>query len=229
MKSDETTEERKTKRGTRAASRTKTAYDIFEISIGRARNLIKIHKDAHGKKGKPPSYLSDTYRGSILLAIAALDAFVRSYVVARIREVLVEKENDIPGELRDKIKHFLKEDGLLDAARQDDLLERVGKAFENDFSKRSFQGTKNITECLKLIGHSDVFHEIAVAAGVNEDTLKEELDKFTERRHAIAHCGDHDMSQNPPIENTITKKDAQNCIRVVTTVAKTLNALRMDQ
>jgi hypothetical protein len=119
----------------------------------------------------------------------------------------------------------LKDDHLLEAARKDDLLSRVEKAFRQDFERKSFQGVKNITDCLQFIGFDDVFHAVAVSESLNEDNLKEDLNRFTKRRHAIAHQGDYDLSQNPPIENSIRKKEAEDCIKLITKIAAAIHKL----
>ena len=197
-----------------------TSYDIFELCIQRARNLIKLHEAAHGKAGKPEKYTSDAHRAAIVLAISALDAFVRDFVITRTRLLLISKSLALPEALATQIKKFLKDDDLLEAARKDDLLERVEKAFRNDFERRSFQGTKNIGEQLRIVGYDDIFHEVAIKAQLNEDTLREDLDRFTARRHAIAHRGDYDLNQRPPKENVVTKKEAANCVKLVCSIAR---------
>jgi hypothetical protein len=75
------------------------------------------------------------------------------------------------------------------------------------------------------VGYDDVFHDVAVSAEENEDNLRARLDRHTNRRHAIAHRGDYDLSQNPPREQPVTKKDAEDCIRIVTTIAKHIDKL----
>jgi hypothetical protein len=151
------------------------SFEIFNFCIERSKNLLKIHQAAHGKKAKPEKYLADAHRAAIVLAISALDAFIRSFVIARIRSLLGDKTAALPGPLADRIKNFLKEDALLEAARKDDLLDRVEKAFQKDFERQSFQGTRQITESLKLIGHENVFHAIAISASENEETMRERL------------------------------------------------------
>ena len=79
---------------------------------------------------------------------------------------------------------------------------------------------------MKLLGHKDVFATIAKSASVNEHNLKNELGRFTKRRHIIAHCGDYDLSQTPPVENKILKKDVMACIKTVELVAQEINKLR---
>ncbi len=166
-----------------------TSFDIFELCVQRARNLVKLHETAHGKAGKPERFTSDAHRAAIVLAISALDAFVRDFVISRTRALLAAKTSTLPPALSEQIKRFLKDDDLLQAARKDDLIERVEKAFRSDFEKRSFQGTKNIEEQLRVVGYQDIFHEVAIRAGLNEDTLRADLDRFTQRRDAIAHRG----------------------------------------
>lgn len=202
-----------------------TSFDIFELCVARARNLIKLHEAAHGKAGKPEKYASDAHRAAIVLAVAALDAFVRDFVIRRTRTLLANKAQALPEALKIQIKKFMKDDDLLDAARKDDLLERVDKAFRSDFEKQSFQGTKNIEEQFRIVGYDDIFHQVAIDAGLNEDTLRADIDKFTKRRHVIAHRGDYDLDQRPPPENDITKKDAEDCVRLVCRVAKHIHEL----
>lgn len=205
------------------------SFEIFLCCIERAENLLKIHQAAHGKKrAKPERYLADAHRAAIVLAISALDAFIRSFVIMRVRSILGDKTVTIPGPLADRIKSFLTGDALLEAARKDDLLDRVEKAFRNDFEKKSFQGTSQITESIKLVGYNDVFHDIAISAGENEDTMRQRLDRFTNRRHVIAHRGDYDLTQNPPREQSITKKDAEECIKAVTLIATHINKLGLQ-
>lgn len=204
-----------------------SSFDIFCMCIDRAKNMVKIHAAAHGKGGKPEKYMSDAHRAAVVLSVSALDAFVRTFVISRTRNLLADRTRALPAPLCDHIMRFVRDKDLLEAARNDDLLDRVEKAFRSDFEKRSFQGCKVIAEYMQLVGFEDVLHEVAVNAGVNEDTLREELDEYTERRHTIAHRGDYDLSVNPPEENTITKTYAQNCIKLVTLIAKHINELEI--
>ena len=202
-----------------------TSHVVFELCIQRSRNLLKLHEAAHGKAGKPEKYTSDAHRAAIVLAISALDAFVRDFVLARTRTLLTTKAVALPQGLSTEIKKFLKDDALLDAARKDDLIERVDKAFRAEFERRSFQGTRNIEDQLRIVGFDDVFHEVAVKAHMNEETMRADLDRFTQRRHAIAHRGDYDLTENPPRENLVTKKDAEDCIKLICRIAKEIHLL----
>ena len=202
-----------------------TSFHIFLFCIGRAENLLKIHEAAHGKKCKPLKEYSDLHRAALLLAISALDAFIRTHVISEVRNILADTKRPLHESLLSRIKKYINHDALIDAARRSDLIDRVERVLQNDFEKQSFQGTKNITEGLQILGHNDIFQEIAVKAKMNEDTLKKELDEYTERRHVVAHRGDYDLNQKPPRENVITKKYANDCIRLVVTIAKTIDVI----
>jgi hypothetical protein len=201
------------------------AFEVFKISITRADNLLRIHKAAHGKKSKPERYLADAHRAVIVLAISALDAYVRTLFIEKIRELLVDGK-EIPVSLESRIKSYLKEDGLLEAARKGDLLGRVEKAIQNDFDKKSFQGCKIIEEYLEMAGIKNVFKVIAEKANMNETLLRTQLDSYTNRRHLIAHRGDHDLTKNPPEETEIKKDYAINCIKLIRKIVNYINSLR---
>lgn len=202
-----------------------TSYDIFELCITRARNLIQLHKDAHGKAGKPPPYASDAHRAAIVLAVSALDAFVRDFVITRTLELLSSQSRELPEPLAQKVKKLIGEDELLKAARLGDLQERVEKAIRQSFEYQSFQGTRAIERELKLAGYENIFHTIAVNENLNEEKLRKDLDRFTSRRHAVAHRGDYDLTENPPPEQTITKTEATECIKLVSRIAKQMQKI----
>lgn len=202
-----------------------TAYSVFQSSVKRAKNLLEIHKMAHGAQSRPQAFLADTHRAAIVLAISALDAFVRTLVIDRIVSTVANPSITISDKLRQQIKDYLTCDIILDAAREGDLSSKIEQAFTKRFEERSFQGVDKITEAMKLIGFDDIFSTIAKSASVNEATLKSTLGKFTKRRHIIAHRGDYDLSQTPPVEKKILKKDAVECIKTVERVAHEINKL----
>ncbi len=169
--------------------------------------------------------MADAHRAAIVLAVSALDAFIRMFVLAKIRELLTDQNKILSDTLTKKITTYIRPEDLLEAARKNDLLDRVEKAFRNELEKISFQGTKKISECISWVGYKDIFHDIALKAKVNEDSLKTNLDEFTQRRHTIAHNGDYDLSQNPPVENVITKTHVEDCIKLVEKIANHINEI----
>ncbi len=209
--------------------KTYSPYDIFNLSIKRAKNLIKIYSEAKKMGNLTADELSDAYRASIVLSISALDAFIRTFIISKIRKLIAKSEQKLPDSLIDKIKKFITSELLIEAARKNDLLDRVEKSFTADFDKKSFQGTKNIDEFMKMIGFKNIFHDISVKANINEETLKNDLDKYTVRRHMIVHKGDYDLAKMPPTENKITKKEVEECIKVVSNIAKYIHYLEKEK
>jgi RiboL-PSP-HEPN len=202
-----------------------TPYSIFQSSVKRAKNLIAIHRLAHGQQSRPPAFLSDTHRASIVLAVSALDAYIRTLVIDRIVSTVANPKKVVPEKLREHIKTYLSHDIIFEAARQGDLSSKVEKAMRERFDDQSFQGVRKITEAMRLIGYEDVFAIIAQSASENETNLKEKLSKYTKRRHIIAHCGDYDLNQTPPEENKLLKEEVLECIHVVELVAREINKL----
>jgi hypothetical protein len=196
-----------------------TSYSIFERSLKRAENLFRIRGETLAMKAQLQPEICDARRSAIVLAVAALDAYVRTFVVEKIMAKLADLTQPVPTKLKQQSKDFLDHDNLFDAARYGDLGSRLEKAFRESFEEKSFQGVKNIEEAMKLIGHEDVFHTIAGSASVNEDHLKRDLARFTKRRHVIAHCGDYDLTQTPPKENDISDDDVKKCIQTVKLMA----------
>ena len=202
-----------------------TPYTIFQHSIVRARNLVTIHGLAHGARARPHAFLADAHRAAIVLAVSALDAFVRTFVIDRIVSIVGTPAKTISPVLRERIKGCLSHDSVLDSARAGDITSRVERALRDSFDTQSFQGVEKITEAMKLLGYRDVFETMAAAAGVNERNLKKDLGTFTQRRHLIAHRGDFDLDQTPPAENKILKEDVLKCIKTVELVAREIAKL----
>lgn len=204
-------------------------YEIFNLSIERAKNLHKIHKAANDNGSLKTEELQDAYRASIVLSISALDAFIRIFIIEKIRDLIGKTDEKLPGSLTDKIKIFIKPEYLIEAARKNDLSDRVEKRFQADFDNKSFQGTKNINENMQLIGFKDIFKDISTRANINERTLKDKLDKYTLRRHMIVHKGDYDLAKVPPQEIRISKKEANECKNLVVEIAKHIHALEKNK
>lgn len=202
-----------------------TAFSLFQSSIKRARNLLEIHRLAHSTRKLPRKSLADAHRAAVVLAVSALDAYVRTLVIAKIVAIVANPSEKIPDKLQDQIKNYLDQDSLLEAARKGDISYRVGKAFRKKYEDKSFQGVENIIVAMKLLGIDDVFATIAKKAMVNEAILKRDLGIYTNRRHIIAHCGDYDLNQTPPVEKNILKKDVLSCIRTVELIAREINEL----
>src|SRR5262245_24118693 len=80
------------------------SYDVFKLCIERARNLVKIHQAAHGNQSRPEGFLADAHRAAIVLSVSALDAYVRTACLERIRIIIADKSRELPNALSAEIK-----------------------------------------------------------------------------------------------------------------------------
>lgn len=195
-----------------------SSYDIFERCIKRATNLVNIETE---KKEQT----SDCYRASVVLTISALDAYIRSLLVDKIKTNVSHKGKPINVKLTEYIKKLIDHDEMLEAARNYDFMERIEKAVRGDFEKKSFQGETRIEHYMEYIGHKDFFEDVSKKTDKNKENIKGDLARYTKRRHVIAHCGDYELNQVPVKENEITKEYSVSCIKFVKMFAKTIKEL----
>jgi hypothetical protein len=116
-------------------------------------------------------------------------------------------------------------DGLLESAMNDSFFEEIEQQISDDFQKKSFQGERKITHYMELAGYKNIFGIVSKKNNLNEQNLKESIDRFTKRRHTIAHGGDYDINQIPFRELEIDKDFAKECHKIVSDFTKTLNEI----
>jgi hypothetical protein len=204
-----------------APPETLTPYDIFIRCIKRAENLINFHSD---DKNPDEEHFCDAYRASVVLTIAALDAYTRTVAIIKIKEKL-KKKPKATDPLCIYIKSIMTHDSLLECAMNDSFFTEIENQISNDFQKKSFQGERKISHYLELAGYKNIFGIVSKKNNSNEHNLKTRIDDFTKRRHTIAHGGDYDINQIPFKELEIKKDFAVECHKVVSEFTKTLNEI----
>ena len=123
------------------------------------------------------------------------------------------------------IKSIMTHDGLLESAMNNSFFSEIEHQISEDFQKKSFQGERKITHYLELAGYKNIIGMVSKKNNSNEHNLKEAIDKFTKRRHTIAHGGDYDINQIPYKELEINKEFAKECHKVVSEFTKTLDEI----
>lgn len=78
---------------------------------------------------------------------------------------------------------------------------------------------------MELAGYKKIFVTVSEKANKFEKNLISDIEKFTTRRHIIAHGGDYNINQMPYKENDITRTYAEECISVVSEFAKHINEI----
>lgn len=198
-----------------------TPYDIFLRCIKRSENLINFHSD---DKNPDEEHFCDAYRASVVLTIAALDAYTRTVTIIKVKEKL-KKKPKLTDPICEYIKSIMPHDNLLESAMNDSFFIEIENQISNDFQKKSFQGERKINYYMSLAGYKNIIGSVATKSKCNEGILKEDLDKFTKRRHTIAHGGDYDINQIPYKEIEIKKEYAIECHKVISEFTKTLNEI----
>ena len=201
------------------------AFMIFNSSIKRADNLLNINLDSKNKKNSiPEDKLLDSYRAVIVLSISALDAYVKTFLIVEIKQRLDSK--NLSGDLKKYIKEELfNKDTLHQVVLENNFYDKVIERFDEDFEKKSFQGQKSIDKYMSLAGFSQIFKLISKSADKSADNLLRDIERFTQRRHLIVHCGDHDLNQTSLTENKICIEDASDCIKLVSLIANEIHKL----
>lgn len=201
------------------------AFKIFQSGIKRAENLLRINIGSD-QSTLPISAdkLLDSYRAVVVLSISALDAYVKTFLIVEIKRSLNEKK------LSPDLKKYIKEelftkDTLHQHVLEDNFYQKVIEKFDEDFEKKSFQGQKSIDKYMKLAGLNQVFKLISNSADKSENKLHSAIENFTQRRHLIVHCGDHDLTQTTLTENSRSEKDASDCITLVTLIANEIHKI----
>ena len=196
-----------------------SAYDIFLKTIKRANNLVDTHKEGE----ECCEEHLDSFRAAVVLSISALDAYTRTLVIEKILVQLSEPSKEIPEKLKIYIKGLLNQDALLEAGRKYQFKEKVEKSIRADFETKSFQGEYKIDFYMELAGYKNIFEKVTHSANKSESRLRADIEKYTKRRHVIAHCGDYDLTQIPHTEKDIDKEFAKHCIEIVIVFAEHLN------
>jgi hypothetical protein len=201
------------------------AFKIFNSGIKRAENLLKINVDSKNNQlAISEDKLLDSYRAVIVLSISALDAYIKTFLIVVIKKSLNEKNLSL--ELKKYIKEDLfTKDALHQVVLESNFYEKIIEKFDEDFEKKSFQGQKSIDKYMKIAGVDQVFKSVARSADKNIDILLGSVERFTQRRHEIVHCGDHDLSQTELTENKICEKDASDCIKLVTLIVNEIHKI----
>lgn len=205
------------------------AFKIFNSGIKRAENLLKINIDSEGNElAISEDKLRDSYRAVIVLSISALDAYIKTFLIVTIKKSLNDK--NLSPELKKYIKEDLfTKDALHQVVLENNFYEKIIEKFDEDFEKKSFQGQKSIDKYMKIAGVDQVFKLVSRNADKNVDILLGSVETFTQRRHEIVHCGDHDLSQTELTENKICEKDACDCIKLVTLIVNEIHKISQSK
>lgn len=159
--------------------------------------MVRIHSSLHGQAGRPQQHVSDILRGSLVLAVAALDALVSSSVAAQLPKLMRS------GSIDDAMQKWIKAnpDAVADSFASDDPVRAIATSLEERLLlKSSYQRVESIQRVLSEFADCEVdWSDVAERANTSragrkrtwtDDGVRRRLNAFVERRNAIAHQGD---------------------------------------
>lgn len=187
------------------------AYKVLEKNIERARAFLRIF-DVDRTAGRPSRDENELLRGSVVFAVAALDAFLHDLVLE-----IVPQFGGNPSAVRDALRVIGKDDPGLALRMQlspdgASRTEEFRQALSDWLDTKSFQGPQKVTTALSYVGCPLTWNDLEAAAGTQAAAR---LDHFTTMRHDIVHRG------RKPL---IVRQNADECIKLVAAIAAAINS-----
>lgn len=160
--------------------------------MDRVDGMLALHRQLHGQPGRPRQTVSDLLRGSLVLAVGALDGLVLEAVV----EVVPHAAR--AGSLGPTAAKWVKDDpdALLAAVAASNPFEAIGAHAKDQLGGVTFQRAKAIEGVLRdVVGCAAPWPTAAKQLTGprerwSEQRVQSRLDEFVSRRHRIAHSGD---------------------------------------
>ncbi|WP_024334316.1 HEPN domain-containing protein [Desulfotignum balticum] len=156
----------------------------FEAAISQVDELLAIH---HYLQFAPVTEVTDNVlRASLTMMVSAIDTSVHELIISAIMFEIKEDKSIFK---LDNVKI-----GAL-ASKESDKDTRI-RLIESDlrrqFSKESFQSSRQIENSLGKIGITNIWTKLASTLGQPPEDIKIKLDLLVRRRNQIVHEGDLD-------------------------------------
>jgi len=198
------------------------SYLRFERVILRSLNLVSLHDILRERLGTADSPLdfSDLLRASVVLAVAAMDAYFTDVFAERLVPFLKKK-----GPTKD-LAQLLGEAGLntdvaLELLSMERPFRRIRTLLESCLELHVTQRIDAINELFKAYGIPNLCEHVERKLGRTQ--LCRRVDLLVERRHAIAHDGDlNSHGRLMDINATWVKNKLQDVVIFVSTADEIL-------
>lgn len=156
----------------------------FEAAITQVDELLAIH---HYLQAAPVTEVTDNIlRAALTMMVSAIDTSVHELIISAIMFEIKEDKSIF------KLNNI--KIGAL-ASKESDKDIRV-RLIESDlrrqFSKESFQSSRQIENSLAQIGITKIWTKLSVTLGQPPEDIKIKLDLLVHRRNQIVHEGDLD-------------------------------------
>lgn len=182
----------------------------FERAALRVVRLIEAHGTLHGGgQGRPAQQAADVLRGAVVLAAAAVDAYVIDAFVEALPPVAKK------GGLGLQAPDLMDGKAWLHAITTGDPTEHLASVARQKFATKTFQRASSIQSHLReYLGYEVPWDDIATRLGhPNGDDARKELNGVVARRNSIAHASDVLPGQNRA--SAINRPYVERALKVV--------------
>lgn len=194
------------------------AREPFVRSMDRVAGVLALHRALHGGPGRPRQHVSDMLRGSLVLAVGALDGLILESVFETVEPALLK------GESGPHVIKWVERDParLLTALATNNAPQEVVRMCREQMSTMTFQKSKMIEGVLTGVAQCEMPWAGAAQRLASRRSawtparVTTRLDDFVLRRHAIAHSGD--VAEGRRTTTPITLKYVTEAERVIRAV-----------
>jgi hypothetical protein len=156
----------------------------FEASISQVDELLAIH---YYLQSAPVTQVTDNIlRASLTMMVSAIDTSVHELIISAIMFELKEDKSVFNLE-NVKIGAL-----ALIESDEDTRIRLIESDLRRQFSKESFQSSRQIESSLAQIGITKIWKKLASTLGQSPEDIKVKLDLLVRRRNQIVHEGDLD-------------------------------------
>lgn len=202
-------------------------YDAATGTIARARALL-----SHANQvGLPAGVPGDLRRMSVVMALAALDAFMHRLVVSSAYE-----HKAMPGGLAALTVTFddliTQADAGVDARKADkNARPRVAakRILRDRLLRETFQRYEDVARALSMAGKPKQWQNIAakIPGSPTKEAVRDRLNTIVDRRNAIVHEGDYERLERPQTAKLvpITAGEARTDVDFLADVIDAIHAI----
>jgi hypothetical protein len=164
---------------------------VFDRSLERANTLLDAHKAVTKTKGRPPYFLSDILRASLVFAIGSLDSYFHDVIHENIYALLQKQRGrNLSKKLLEILREAIPYEKALEIFFSNKQPVLISTAIRKRNADRTFMKSNKSEEAFQILGINDIWKEVASKLHQRKDGLKRRFDNYAWRRDKIVHEGD---------------------------------------
>jgi len=167
------------------------AHKSFERTLERVDAMLEAHKIVTRQQGRPPRFLSDILRSTIILIIASLDSYLHDVIQERVYHyVSIRKGKNLHKKLLETFKDAVPYEKVFRVWFSARPSVHIATAVRKRNADRTFINPDKIEEALQIVGIDDIWVLAARKFRRRKDGLKTLFKAYADRRNKIVHEGD---------------------------------------